>query len=65
MNGLELRAWRESKGLSQSKAALVLGITRQSIIQYERGRYYNGNPCKKVPRKVVEACSLILTRRIY
>jgi putative transcriptional regulator len=41
MSGLinQLRALRESKGMTQADLAAALGVSRQTIISIEQGRY--------------------------
>jgi transcriptional regulator with XRE-family HTH domain len=36
--GKLIRRWRESQGLSQEQAALIFGVTRSGLTQWENGR---------------------------
>ncbi len=35
----EIKAWRKKRGVTQEELARALGVTRQTIISLENGRY--------------------------
>ena len=37
MTGIQFREWRRKLGLSQEAAARVLGISRATVVRWERG----------------------------
>ena len=39
VNGSELRAWREKRGLSQSSLARMLGVDHNNVWRWESGRH--------------------------
>ncbi|MBQ6425760.1 MAG: helix-turn-helix transcriptional regulator [Clostridia bacterium] len=45
--GLTLKAARVNKGLTQEKAAKLLGISNESLSNYERGKSYPDIPVLK------------------
>jgi len=55
----QFKAWRQKMNLTQIQAAQVLGLYRNTIVNYERGtRLENGNEIK-IPRTVALACAAI------
>jgi putative transcriptional regulator len=42
-----IRAWRRRWGLTQSKAAAVLGVNRRSLENWEQGRAHPSEPALK------------------
>ncbi|QMV33025.1 hypothetical protein 3Fb_00022 [Ralstonia phage Eline] len=49
MTGAGMRAWRQSHGLTQARAAECLGIQAVTVSQYERG-------VRRVPNTVALLC---------
>lgn len=56
----QFQQWRLQLGWTKSRAAIELGVSRPTVHTYERGYYPNGNPCKKVPKKIETRCYLLL-----
>lgn len=57
-----LKSWRECMGLSQAKAAEALGLSRQTIENYERGhRLGSGDPVA-IPYHIALACAALYHR---
>jgi len=52
MTGGAFAAWRERLGFTKSKAAIVLGLSRNSVIAYETG-------AKPIPLHVALACAAL------
>lgn len=62
MTAEDFKAWREQLGLSQIKAAKVLGLSRSTVNLYELGnRWDEGRPVE-IPRVVALACAAIFHR---
>ena len=40
----EIKAWRKKRGVTQEELARALGVTRQTIISLENGRYIASLP---------------------
>lgn len=59
MNGSDLRSWRTGHGKTLEQAANILGRSRSSLSNYERGYRYLSNgsktPCS-VPEEIIETC---------
>lgn len=56
----QFQQWRLRLGWTKRRAALELGVSYPTVFNYERGVYPNGNPCKKVPKKIETRCYLLL-----
>ena len=54
-----LRTWRKEKHLKAVEVALKLGISEQSVLSYEKGRY---EPSRENMAKLAELMNLDLTR---
>ena len=63
MDAADFKAWRESLGLSQRKAAKTLGVSAVTIQLYERGfRHDDGRPVI-IPERIALACEAVTRRR--
>ena len=51
MTPRQFRAWRKRLGLSQAKAAALLGKTRRTIQSYDHGLYPDGRKCE-IPKSI-------------
>ncbi|RYD47316.1 MAG: XRE family transcriptional regulator [Verrucomicrobiaceae bacterium] len=62
MNPKEFARWRFELGLSQENAAKALGISRSTVINYEKGKLRGGKgPCA-IPRSIELACEALAVR---
>jgi transcriptional regulator with XRE-family HTH domain len=60
MTAADFLAWRRRLGLSQAAAASALGISRNSVILYERGaRADRPGVAVVIPRTVALACKAV------
>lgn len=55
MTARQLANWRQKMGISQAKAALLMGISLRSYTRYEAGEW-------PVPKLVELACKALATR---
>lgn len=62
MTGAEFRAWRESLGFSQKRAAEALGISVSRIADYENGTKRGTDRPAPVPLVVELACAELARR---
>lgn len=59
MTPAEFKEWRTNLGLNQDEAAKALGISRGSVLNYERGsRREDGRPAE-IPPSIVRACDSV------
>ncbi len=58
----QFKDWRTRLGLSQSAAAEALGISRQSVENYERGRRREDERPVVIPTPVALACAAVWHR---
>ena len=54
----EFGAWRRKLGLTQQEVAERLGVSRGTVIDYERGRWRSGGEAK-IPKAVELACQAL------
>jgi transcriptional regulator with XRE-family HTH domain len=54
----QFRAWRHSLSLSQPEAAEALGLSRETVSNYERGSREGGRPVS-IPKSVELACAAL------
>ncbi|ESX19121.1 helix-turn-helix transcriptional regulator [Mesorhizobium sp. LSJC264A00] len=59
----QFKAWRKDLGLSQEAAAAVLGVSRGSIENYERGSRREDQRPVEIPTNVVRLAVLIAYRK--
>jgi transcriptional regulator with XRE-family HTH domain len=59
----QFRDWRRQLGLSQAAAARALGLSRSSVIDYERGFKRGTDRAAPVPRIVELACQALMQER--
>ena len=55
----QFREWRLNLGLSQAAAARALGLSRSSVIDYERGFKRGTDRAAPIPRIVELACQAL------
>lgn len=58
----QFKDWRTRLGLSQTAAAEALGLSRQSIENYERGRRREDERPVVIPKAVALACAAVWHR---
>lgn len=59
MTSDDFKTWRNTMQLTQAQAAEALGLTRETIVNYEAGkRRDNGKPVE-IPLAVAYACAAI------
>ncbi|HTV69311.1 MAG TPA: helix-turn-helix transcriptional regulator [Rhizobiaceae bacterium] len=56
----QFKAWRRAMGLSQGEAAGILGLSRGSIENYERGRRREDDRPVDIPASVAIGCVALL-----
>jgi len=59
MTNEQFKLWRKKMKLSQRQAAEVLGLYRNTIVNYERGVRLENGMQVKIPRTVALACSAV------
>ncbi|KAA6405682.1 helix-turn-helix domain-containing protein [Candidatus Tokpelaia sp.] len=59
MNNAEIKLWRDIMGLTQQKAAEMLGISRVALQNYERGTRLEGGSPVPIPHSIALACAAI------
>jgi len=59
MNPDDFKAWRQAMGLSQQKAAEVLGISKSSVELYEAGKRRDDGRPVEIPKTVALACAAV------
>ena len=57
MNNEQFKKWRKKHNLSQSEAAITLGLNRRMIQYYEKGK--KGEKDVKIPKYIKLACEAI------
>ena len=55
----QFRLWRLGLGLSQAAAARALGLSRSSVLDYERGFKRGTDRVSPIPRVVELACQAL------
>ena len=61
MNKEQFKKWRKKHNLSQSEAAITLGLKRRMIQYYEKGK--KGEKDVKIPKYIKLACEAIDLKR--
>lgn len=51
--------WRKQNGLTQNKLAKLLGVSDQTIRQWESGRYFGTHKPIKIPNHIALAISAL------
>jgi len=59
MTNVDFKGWRKRMGMSQVEAAEALGLSRETVVQYEAGRRRDTGAEVKIPRTVALACSAL------
>ncbi len=60
MTSDDFKAWRKEMGFTQPQAAEALGISRQSVENYERGSRREDERPVVIPKSIALACTAIL-----
>lgn len=55
----DFKAWRERMGYSMQAAATALGISKPSVVNYERGSRREDDRTVAIPRTVALACAAL------
>ena len=59
MTSEQFKAWRKGMGLTQAGAADALGLSKESVFNYETGVRRDGGRAVVIPRTVALACAAV------
>lgn len=62
MTSEDFKSWRKELGLSQREAADMIGVSKGSVENYERGHRLEDNRSVVIPKTVALACAAVFHR---